>query len=143
MVVCMPIDIKFKSFATNVAGGSIISIYNIFDIFPYKKKPKEISKPKSKSKIKFVPDTIIFDVITIDKLSIVIDNFEPINGYLLVIINQFVNALKIKDCLENYEITNINTESNKPNLQIYIHFKIHLVMIFSVIFKIIKIRRKK
>lgn len=168
---CLPIDVKFKSFAASYDSGAVITLFNIIDIFPLrKKKNKSVGKNSEKDKanqneetkstdgqkikseqnkkdrksiIRFVPDSALLEIFTVDRMLIIMDNFEPLNGYLYVIFNQLANYLRIKDCLYDYQITNVNTSIKKPNIQIYIHLKIRLIMIFSVFLKIIRIRRKK
>jgi hypothetical protein len=131
--------------------SSIININSIVDIFP-NIKSKQIENLKkihliSLFKVKLNPNKRVFDLIKIYELKINCHNISKYNiiGFNMAysMLEQLVYILRIKDCLFDFQFTNTESADNTPKLQVKLHIKINLFMIFSSLFKIIKIEKRR
>lgn len=155
--VCFPFSIRVKFFSGDKYQplSAVININSLINIFPGKKdktakaKMQAKKKPKKPSplKLRFNPDQSIFNLIKIYEMKIVCHNISKYStiGYNMAInlLQQVVFFLKYKDCLYDFNFVNTVGDDNIPEIQLKLHIKINLFIIFSSIFKIIKIEKRR
>ena len=155
---CLPLSFRAKLFIGDgkKSLSMNVSINKLIKLYPFNKdknKEKQIEKVNkkakklSKFKIKFVPNENIFKLIKIYELKIVCHNLSyyavTLYNIFLALLRQSVFVMRSYDSLYDFAFTETNSADNSPEIQLKLHMKINLFIIFSAIFKIIKIRKRR
>jgi hypothetical protein len=127
-----------------------VNVNRVFDIFPFRKaldKVKQRAKKANLSlKLKFPPTTDILKILTVYELKIMCHNISKYSTTAynigLALLQQFVVLLRSYDSLYDFDFTSTESIDNMPKIQLKVHIKINLFIIFSSFFKIIKVTKR-
>lgn len=148
---CTPFSfrIRLSLGGRDIILHSVININRILDIFPEKKmkSKKSVCQRKFPLNIKIVPSKSLFDMLKIYEFKLICHNISQYNviayNMFVVFLQQFAALLRLKGSLYDFEFLNTEGIDRIPRIQLKIHFKINLLIIFSSIFKIIRIEVNK
>lgn len=148
---CLPISFRAKVHLgdENQPYFITVNINKIFDVFPFRQGIEKIKEKAKKANLSIKlkpPTTEIFKILTIYELKIICHNISKysITAYNigLALLQQFVFVLRSYDSLFDFDFTSTESIDNMPKIQLKAHIKINLFIIFSSIFKIIKVTKR-
>ncbi|NLL56824.1 MAG: hypothetical protein GX242_06400 [Clostridiales bacterium] len=127
-----------------------LNINRLIDIFPFSKGESKIKQIAKKSKyafkLKTLPTSDILKILTVYELKILCHNISKYSNIAynmaLALLQQFVTMLRIYDNLYDFDFITTESSDNMPKIQLKLHVKVNLFIIFSRFFKIIKITKK-
>lgn len=150
-IFCLPFSLRAKVHVGDKDQPLFITlnINRLFDIFPLdsktiKKHKKHKKLPKISLKLTQASD--MMRLLIIQELKIVCHNISKYNiivyNIALVLLRQLVDVMSAYGNLYNFQFNSSDSYDNMPKLQIKLHIKINLFIIFSSFFKIIKINKR-
>lgn len=152
-VFCAPVTFRVKAFAggRTVTMRPVISINGI-DFFPGKRVDEKSTNEPSPRKsrfpyvIKFVPNRFMLKLINIYELKVTCYNVSEYSviayNAVLSIFGLIASYLRYSDKLHSYTVDTFSG-IGRPEIQVRLHIKLNLFMIFSAVFKIIKLEKRR